>query len=265
MKSKLSICVLLFLVSLGLSAQDKQETPIFKTTGKYQKVGYSSWTEYCEDKSFLMQEKTILFTVGKEGVIPSVKLMGIPLDWFVEATAGATYYNGSEILTNIPKKAIDAYAGVRGEIISHIPIAKNNHYSFGTMFRIGNAVFAKTAGPEIWNELYVKAGVEGTLHFQNSKLFMNAGIVQPILVVNHGLHLNISFTDGVYLPHGHTSAFGEIGLVTNGHKVSIAYDSMNLGSSPTVKSHEIGGSRIIEFAQPDTRSYTVSLKFSTRF
>lgn len=265
MKSKLSIFVLLFLVSLGLNAQD-QETPLFKTTGKYLKVGYSNWVEHYEDKSFLMQERSLLLTKGKEGEIPSIKVGGLPLTFFVEGTAGATYYNGSEILTGNPRKAINAYAGLRGEIISHKCIVENNTFSLGPMFGVGNTVFAKTAGPEVWNELYIKAGVEGMIHFSNSKIFMSCGIVQPLLVVNHGLHLNISFTDGVYLPHGHASVFGEIGLVTtSGQKVSIVYDSMNLGASPTVKSHEIGGSRIIEFAQPDTRSHTVSLRFSYRF
>lgn len=266
MKSKQIIVVLLFLVSLGLNAQSKQEVLKFKTTGTYMKVGYSNWIEHHEDNKFLMQEKGILLSLGKEGIIPSIKIIDTPLTYFVEATAGGIYYNGSEMFSYTPKKAIEAYAGVRGEIISHVPMMENSHFSFGLMLGAGNTVFVKTTGPEIWNSLYLKAGTEAMFHFSRSKIFMNCGATQPLLVTNHALHLNIGFTDGVYLPHGDISIFGEIGLMmTKGRKVSISYDSMNLRCSSMFKSHEIGGTKTVAFVQPETRSHTVSLKFAYTF
>lgn len=262
--ASVSITVLL-LVSGAANAQSTQEHLKIVTTNTYIKTGYSDWVERGDDKSLTMTEQSALISAGAEGTFSPFP-NGDLLSWLAEATVGGIYYDGSELLSGIPRKAVELHAGFRVEAISHKCFVSNENASFGAFGGVGYTIFLKTVGPEIWNELYARVGLETSFHLLGTKIFMNGGIVQPIAVIDHGIHSNIGFTDGIYLPHGHMSAFGEIGLdLRGGRKFSVMYDSMNLGSSPAVKSHEIGGSRTIMLFQPDTRSYTVSLRFSYHF
>ena len=254
--------------SLALCAQEKEFAGMkYVTTDTYAKATYSDWRESRTDGSPVMRERSGLITAGAEGTTTlSFTGRSIPVTWIAEATAGATYYVGSEMLTEKPRKAINGYAGIRVELTAHQNLMSRGHFSFGSSVGVGDAAFGKTAGPELWNALYARLGLETSFQVARTTVFLNGGLIQPVLVADVGLHTNIGFTDAVYLPHGKASAFGEIGVVTGrGKKLSLVYDTMNMSQSPVVRSYEIGGSRTLDLVQPNTRSYTLSLKFRYRF
>jgi len=212
-----------------------------------------------------MRERTPLISVGVEGTLPSQNPR-LPVTLLLEATTGIIFYHGGDILTNEQKKSVEVYVGVREELISHAHMVEGDGYFAGPFLGVGHTMFVKTSGPEIWNVLYTRLGVETAFRVSRTQLFANAGVVVPVLALDHGLHVNINYEDGLYIPHGRASLFCEVGAkFGDGPTMSIAYDSMRLSQSASVNSHQLFGSKTQAFLQPDTKSYTISLKVSYRF
>lgn len=260
----------LFLLSSSAFAQTMGGLKIMETD-RYVKISNMYWVENFNDGSQVMKERSLLLSAGIEGVAtPSDALR---LSWLLEATIGPTYYVGTDFATKdnaislTPRRKLAGYAGLHCEVLQHATLYEGNCASLGFIAGIGDMLFAKTAGPEIWNELHARFGIEGSARVEDAKVFANVGVVFPLLVADLGLHtVSAGYTDGVYLPRGRPSIFCEIGVVTKGdRKVSLGFDSMKLSESPAVRSYEIGGNGRLNFHQPDTWSWTASLRFSYRF
>lgn len=261
MQSVLMLCLAFF----SAIAEEGQKERLFTTTSGYYKVSRSEWNEYKNGNEFVMQERTFSASFGLEGALPSQNA-SLPVTWLVEGSFGITRYKGGDILTNEPSKSIELYAGARAEITSHVRMVTCRNFTAGPFLTFGHTIFVKTAGPEIWNISYTRLGVETESRLFGHSFFTRSGIVLPLVALDHGLHANIGYEDGFYMPRGRASFMSELGIkLENGPAVSFVLDSLRFDRSPGVTSHKFRGPKTLVFAQPDTKSYSLSIKVSYVF
>ncbi len=258
--------LIVFMFCLAFSpafAEVEQAKETSEPVGTYLKIGVMDWTEYIQNKVFI-QDRVMLVTAGMEGTLPVSKKLEI--SWLIEAYGGVGVYNGSMLLSKKPVKTVAVYLGIREEVALHMRTSNGDKFQAGSFLGLGHTLFAREPEAEIWNVVYARVGVETAFRISDTKVFVRYGAVLPIATMVYGSHLNIGYEDGFYFPRGRVSVFGELGCtLSDATKMSIAFDSLQLGRSTSVKSQQLFGGNTLSFFQPDSKSYTVWLKVSYHF
>jgi hypothetical protein len=117
--------------------------------------------------------------------------------------------------------------------------------------------------PEIWQTVYVKAGVRGDVVFnQETRFFYEAGEKYPFYTSNEADFPGVGKT--TVEPKGDPAAFAELGIRYKWFRPSIFYEGYHWSASDRVLVTDNAGTRFF-LSQPESESYIIGFNLGIAF